>query len=355
MSKRNALFSLLFLLLIAISCLVTAELAVRVLGEKPYGTTETIPPHDTALKDDVLGWKMTPNYTFDGIMWGTGVDRPVSLRYDENGFKAYGNPKGERPKVFFIGDSYTASVEVSNDSSFFNLIGDSLDIEVFAYGHAGYGTLQQLLILEQYIPIIQPDLVVWQNCTNDFKDNCAALERISYYNVKQRRPYLDADGKVVYIRPVSAWYVLGEYSAFVRFIHDRWRGYRQRNYAHEIGENRVQAQGRSFDLYQQSIDRTTLTLERYLAGVGKAVPTIGFVADDYKPESEDMSAIFASVGIPYTSAPIDALGTAKQRGEKVHSGDGFHWKENGHRIVAASLLPFIAKQLVSDKEPILGD
>ncbi len=154
-----------------------------------------IPPYDNAIKDELLGWKMKPNYTFNGLMKDSEYQTyPVHLEYDQNGFKAFGNIYAKKPKVFFIGDSYTSCIEVSNKKSYFNLIGDSLNVEVFAYGQAGYGTLQEYLVFDKFIDVIQPDMIVWQVCTNDFIDNFYELEMLSGYKVGERRPYLEKNG-----------------------------------------------------------------------------------------------------------------------------------------------------------------
>ena len=80
------------------------------------------PPYDHALKDEVLGWRMKPNYTYSGIMKDSkNKPYPVQLHYNQDGFKAFGEVASKKTKIFFIGDSYTSSIEVSNDKSFFNL------------------------------------------------------------------------------------------------------------------------------------------------------------------------------------------------------------------------------------------
>ena len=134
---------------------------------------------------------MTPDYSFSGNMTDQGGQRySVDLHYNENGFKAFGDTASLLPQVFFIGDSYTACIEVSNEKSFFNMVGDSLGVAIFAYGHAGFGTLQEYMVFDKWVDIIKPDLVVWEVCSNDFIDNHAPLEMVCGYKVGERRPYL---------------------------------------------------------------------------------------------------------------------------------------------------------------------
>ena len=69
-----------------------------------------------------------------------------------------------------------------------------LNVEVFAYGGSGYGTLQESLVVDHYLPIVRPDLVLLQVSYNDFINNSFELERASYYNNNfLLRPYLEGD------------------------------------------------------------------------------------------------------------------------------------------------------------------
>ena len=104
-----------------------------------------------------MGWKMTPDYTWEGDMQDLGDEwYHVSLSFDQNGFKVFGDTLSEKPKVLFIGDSYTASVEVSNVNTFYSIVRDSLEVEVFAIGHAGYGNLQEYMLYDQWVDRIRP-------------------------------------------------------------------------------------------------------------------------------------------------------------------------------------------------------
>ena len=53
---------------------------------------------------------------------------------------------------------------------------------MFAYGTGGYGTLQEYLVLDEVIDEIQPTMILWQFCTNDFINNDHDLEVASTLN-----------------------------------------------------------------------------------------------------------------------------------------------------------------------------
>lgn len=220
-------FSFLFLFIVLS---LIGEVLVRALSKENFGKPDSIPPpYNTAQNDDFMGWKMTPNYSFSGNLNDQGGQTySVNIQYDENGFKAFGDTASLLPKLFFVGDSYTASVEVSNEKSFFNLVKDSLGVEVFAYGHAGFSTLQEYLIFDKWFDIIQPDLVVWEVCSNDFIDNYAPLEMVCGYKVGERRPYLGEGGEIFYCKPLSNWQKIKKYMHFYAWIEKRWNGAKER-------------------------------------------------------------------------------------------------------------------------------
>jgi len=342
-SKPNKIVSFTKMLLITlVLMLLMGEFVTRVvLGVKPYGKEIPKPPYNTAQKDQTLGWKMTPNYSYTGEMEDVrGNSYPVQLNYDENGFKSYGDVNSSKPKVLFIGDSYTASIEVSNDKSFFNIIKDSLDIEVFAYGQAGFGTLQELLVLEQYLPIIKPDLVLWQTCANDFIDNSHELEMLSGYKVGERRPYITPNGEIEYIQPVEKLSSWGEYSSFFKFIDDKWSNfsYNTLQKDREIAEHYISTEKEKYAPYSRAIQLTQLIMKRAKATLPSDLRVVGYSADTYDPQMSDFKSIFEDEGFEYSIQSAEMIKNAQWSNQVVNSSDKYHWNEKGHRLVAEGLI-----------------
>lgn len=334
-----------FLMLNLLIMLVIGEITCRVfLGIEPFEKQVPHAPYDTAQKDEILGWKMTPNYTFSGIVKNSENEPyPVELKYDENGFKEYGNPNSNKKKVFFIGDSYTACIEVSNEKSFYNLIKDSLDIEVFAYGHAGFSTLQQFMVFEKYLPIIQPDLVVWQTCSNDFIDNYAPLEFESAYKVGERRPYIMANGNIEYYRPVTMMKTLAEYSSFMRFLDEKWQNvsYEYLEKDKKVAEHWIINKNRDYEPYAQSIKLTNIIFDKIKATLPEKTKLVGFSADIFEPQAGEFKNIFNKHGFEYSMKPAALVNEAKYFGKIVHSIDLYHWNERGHELIANGLIELI--------------
>lgn len=344
-TAQKWVFSLILIVISLVLIFLIGEVTCRaILGIEPFEKKIPLAPYNTAQKDDILGWKMTPNYTFSGTVKNSENEPyPVALKYDENGFKAFGDPKSTKKKVFFIGDSYTACIEVSNEKSFYNLIKDSLDIEVFAYGHAGFSTLQQFMVFEKYLPIIQPDLVVWQTCSNDWIDNYAPLEMESSYKVGERRPYITANGNIEYNRPVTKMKQLAEYSSFMRFLDEKWQNisYEYFDKDKKVAEHWIVNDKQNYQPYAESIQLTNLIFDKIKVMLPEQTELVGFSADVFEPQAGDFKKMFNEFGFEYSMKPAKLVNKAKYHKEIVHSVDLYHWNERGHELIAEGLVELI--------------
>ena len=94
----------------------------------------------------------------------------------------FGKLSSAKPRVFVIGDSFTQATAASDQQTYYAVLQRLLDVEVFAYGGGGYGSLQEFMILDRYLDLIKPSLILWQFCTNDFINNSPELETGSVIN-----------------------------------------------------------------------------------------------------------------------------------------------------------------------------
>lgn len=343
---KTGFFYLFFGLLMCLVAFLFGELITRdfkLAGKKHILT----PPYNNAQKDKLLGWKTKPNYTFSGTMKDShGQPYPVDLRYDQNGFKAFGNIQTTKPKIFFIGDSYTSSIEVSNKKSYFNLIGDSLEVEIFAYGQSGYGTLQEYLILDQYIDIIQPDIVLWQVSVNDFVDNAYELELLSGYKVGLRRPYLTTDDEIIYQHPIKNSNRFFPYAQFLSFICKKWENYQAKD--QKIAEAYLPFHKTTPYLpFSKSVLITEQIVQKIKTRLPKNTQLIAFSADRMPPSTTEFKRIFEAAEFPFLMEPVNVLRRARTDGQVVHASDKYHWNNAGHKIMANGLIDYL--------EPLLKD
>lgn len=186
-------------LLFFFSCIVTlgiVEMGMRLFSKKGLSYLQP---------DSYLGWITQRNVRYE-LTKVDGCEQPYSILYTTNqdGFRRFGDTASTRPKVLFIGDSFTQAIDASDDSTYFSLLGKQLSIEVFANGTGGHSTLQEAMQLEHVIGKIKPDVVVLQFCENDFINNSFELEKASiYHNNQQRRPYLNLQGRIYYANPIQ--------------------------------------------------------------------------------------------------------------------------------------------------------
>jgi hypothetical protein len=298
--------------------------------------------------DDTLGWRATGNYRFDGFHENAdGTQYPVHITQNEYGFRMFGNVRSKSPKILVIGDSNTQATQVSDDKTYYAYIRDSLHTEVFAYGGGGYGTLQEYMILDRYFDLIQPDLILWQYCENDFINNSAELESESKINNNGLvRPYW-VSGQIVYVLPrkytESIRRFALEYSRLLYFVIsrvDRAFGYLPL----KTVETQIFAEGAGHPGLARSVLVTDDLMLKVRARVGQ-VPVVAFnVGGGYAVHTDAFRQISSRHGILFLDDVEVAIGNAEVKGIVVKAGDRAHWNETGHQIAGEVLANYL-KQL----------
>ncbi len=318
--------------------LVLGEILARLLE----GVIVHPPPYDTSQPDERLGWKAKPHYLFEGMMKDiAGTEYPVRFTTAANGFRMYDGPRRDSlPGLLIIGDSYTQAVEVSDDKTYFAHLKNALGIPVNAYGMAGYGTLQEYLLIDQYLDSLQPDVLLLQLCTNDFINNTYELERQSFANIGLRRPYLSGpeDPQIIYLKPVARWRQALRLSTFFAFIDEKLRRLSmQYGDADDRPESKIATQGLAYAPFAASVAHTEAMLGMIRDRVPQAVRLMAFCADGYQPQSGQLQQMCERLHIEWIDTPYPRLETALGAGSAIYSSDGYHWNETGHRIVGEAL------------------
>ena len=107
-----------------------------------------------------------------------------------------GDVKSKRPNILVLGDSHTHGEFISNEKLYYVELSEIG--EAFAYGNGRFGNFQELMVLEDFLSVIKPDVIVRQLSSNDIVNNSYELEFLSVKdNNGLRRPYLE-DGNIVY-------------------------------------------------------------------------------------------------------------------------------------------------------------
>ncbi len=297
----------------------------------------------TIALDQNFGWLPVPNYHYSGeLLDASGESYSVDIQTDHAGFRMFGNPlEKNRKKVLFLGDSFTHAMHVSNENTYYGLLKNSLDIEVFSLGVEGYGTLQEYMMLDKFLDDIKPDIVVLQFCDNDFINNSYPLElRSGTNNNGFRRPYF-INNEIVYKIPSSypaVHQLAADYSQFLYFIFiriDRLRAPAPNSA--ESAEGIISNQGMSYPLFEESVNTTEQLLRKIRKRIPEHTPILVFSTQNIFPYHEELRRISEENGFRFIDQPSDALRAAEKRGITTTAQDGAHWNNTGHQIVADAL------------------
>lgn len=87
-------------------------------------------------------------------------------------------------RIGFFGDSYTESIQVDLERTYFRLLDARFRderMEFLAFGHTGFGTIHAYLEGYRWVPAADIDLAIYVFCENDLADNIARISRNSYF------------------------------------------------------------------------------------------------------------------------------------------------------------------------------
>jgi hypothetical protein len=291
-------------------------------------------------QDEMLGWRVAPDKNETYRMTDATGTHLVRYKTGPHGFRLFGNPSTDETKVLIIGDSFTLAFDVSNDQTYYALMQRRLaPTQIFAYGAAGYGTLQEVLFIEEIINLVRPQILVLQVHSNDIINNSYELELASYINNNRHaRPYLDDNGAITVRTPQSklgmAMTVLAYYSRLASWAVHRFDALMAVNAQTRTVENQIQATGFDHPGFQRALRLTERSLSRLRAELPATVKLYAFSADHREPFATAMGALLTQQGFTIIDGVADAIEAARHRGEPVFAVDGGHWSPAGHRIAA---------------------
>lgn len=304
-----------------------------------FGVKARLVPRDREVAAGI-GWQPVANMSMDADIPGFGH---VRYHTGRGGFRLFGDTKTSKPKVLVLGDSFTEAVMVSDGETYYHRLAAARpDIEVFAIGGAGYGELQEYMLLDAWEDTIRPDLVLLQIHPNDLINNSHALESRSTTNNNQMtRPYWE-QGHVVHRFPENPqWgvvYNLVRHSYLLRLLNLNLFVLRSRS-AGSIE--------RGLTADDPEVVRATDTTVELLGMIRRRanVPVVAFSV-----RSEDYFSFWSRADacrraglrfIPGVGEAVEAAGAAGEHvtGQPVDS----HWNGRGHEIAARVIIDWFAR------------
>jgi|GEM_PF-855094 len=283
---------------------------------------------------EYLGWETAANLSKKEVVKDYGEIIYSTGKY---GFRKFGDVKSDKIKLFVIGDSFTAAHSVSDGDAYYNFLEKhNENIEMFAYGGGGYGSLQEFMILDRYFDEIRPDVVLWQFCSNDFVNNCHELESASLFNNNQMtRPYY-SDGHIEWLFPkqYDGWFdKLIQSSYLLRIFNIRLNIL--------AGEKRGSIEGElspEHPLFQKSAKITSDIIGFVKERIGD-MPMLAFSVDEPKWTGCTFQDICKEHSIDFIEGIPKAIAEAKKSGVVVDGSPyDAHWNGRGHAIAGEMIL-----------------
>ena len=302
-------------------------------------------------EDKTLGWILKANkkVKFDQQTF-KGEKYKVNFRSSKvEGFREFGSLNSINKKILVIGDSYTVGPYSSNEKMYYSILkkylsNNNLNYEWFVMGAGGYGTVQQILLLNQNFNNIKPDIVLHQFCVNDFFDNSLEISRLSTsHDQYYRRPYL-INNEIIKVDTLFAdiYRFLFKYS-FIFKKFDQIYTYKQlRN--HGRFKSLI-----SKELINNSVANTRKLIFRIRDTIGKNTLYLSTNCADEK--NNDLSNYWREIiqevsGYPL-SKPSKIILEMKKNGEDVMHEDGGHLNDYGNNIYGKAISEEFLKILLN--------
>jgi lysophospholipase L1-like esterase len=259
------------------------------------------------------------------------------------GHQTIGDLATTRPRILVVGDSMTHGLGWAQDADmYYATLGRLLNVEVFAYGAPGFGTLQEYLVIDRYVPLVKPDLVLLQTSFNDFINNTWELESASFLNNNlTSRPYLE-NGRLRYRFPsryVDYTPLMG-HSRLAHILALRVA----RVFAALSMKGWPYSVERSLHPTFKPLQRSIATTEQIIAMLKTSlgtIPLVAFAADGPDPY---WRAILERQGVPFYEGVPPAITAEERRLGTSIRPDGAHWDSRGHRVVGELLAQWIFGQ-----------
>jgi len=161
-------------LLIVVIFLVLSEIVLRLvvpdaLDRQIYNLNLTQPSASFVRWDDRYVHRHPSNGEFRHVT----RDYDVTYRTDDKGFRLvrHSRERERRPRLLLLGDSFLFGTGVSDAEALAQRLEDEGKFDVVGAGQVGWGTANELLLLDEIGVAAAPDVVLLLFCTNDYGDN----------------------------------------------------------------------------------------------------------------------------------------------------------------------------------------
>jgi hypothetical protein len=212
------------------------------------------------------------------------------------------------------------------------------------------------MILDKYIDLIKPDILILQLCTNDFIDNDFQLGQKSYYNNNgRRRPYMDEYGHISYLNPKHSCFFfipdgLLAKSRLSSFVFDKFN--RLLLYPHKKQGDSIESElsrvGPGHEGFRRAAKITKMIMDM-IKKRAAGTQIITFSVDDGQPMWGEFQELVEQEHFNNIDGIPQALRSYEEKGYTIRAADKGHWNELGHRIVADKIFDYLQKHEILSK------
>lgn len=301
--------------------------------------------------DPVLGWAHAPGLT--GTF--TTFPRDTHVSINKGGFRDVERSysRDSRYRILAIGDSMVWGYGVGQEEIFTSRMEERRpDIEVINVAVSGYGTDQELLVLQREGIRYKSDLVMAVLARNDFNDNVHHRAFLIYGKPKFE---LGQDGELqltnVPVPPQRWWQQLSVGVVRRSFLLNKLlRMYAtvaetDDNVPNDSNPDRT-SQHAPFPRNEREKITAALLMEMEKTVREQGAEFILVLADRLARRAGPIRGYFEAQGIRVLDLGPEFLG----REQPLHLVDRVHWSVDGHRAVAERILKYLnAEQLLTDR------
>ena len=199
------------------------------------------------------------------------------------------------------------------------------------------------MILDRYLDLIKPSLILWQFCTNDLINNSPELETGSVINNNGMvRPYW-VNHQINYILPkqhaVDLQLLALQYCRLCYVVMNRLDRLQAANSKHTI-ETDTGVGKRAHAAFVESVKTTDeiMGMVRKRAG---STPIVGFLVGAWSPMGPEYVEAIDEVSrhnhILLLGDVDQAVQAGEEKGAVARAADGGHWNELGHRLAGEAI------------------
>lgn len=286
--------------------------------------------------DKKLGWKLKENLNIKKVEKDFyGKKYSVIFNTNDQGIISfYNNPQKEKEKeILVIGDSFSNDPYVSIKKMWYSNLGRvikskfDINLKINVIGAGGYGSLQQyeLIKIHKDKKNINPEIIIFQFCSNDFENNLFELEKKNgSMNQYLRRPYLDENNKIYYdnsfLAKIMRLPYLGESRILNKII-----------FIYSINKKKKK-------IDDKLLEKSFFITDKIIYKIVDLYPGIQKYIFNCVPNSRIQQNLKSIKNFKILKEVDIYLENAKKKNEKIFFKDGGHYNELGHHIISKAII-----------------